>query len=221
MEIIPYSIVSGLLTVIALNSVCIFLFYKIFTMLIAIIQTQFFIPQISDRNKKIGGMIVGACVGYIFVAGMITSLEEVTVYKKHHHTKLVNSVFYKSHNERHNVNVSRKIDNIPALYELYAENNVTKFNFTESELLSIMKMIREISNEEAKNILDKIKAKESIGIVYLHLIEIYSQKVDVQKKYFVSKEDIAILKTKIEEVNKMKNIITPKKTIDNIIDGAV
>lgn len=219
MQFIPYSIISGLLTVIILNSFCIFLFYKLFTAIIALVQTKFFIPQFSDKNKKIGGMIIGTCVGYIFVAGMITSLEQAMVYKKHKHTNLVSSIFYKSSKESKNINISRKIDNLPALNMLYSQQNVEKFQFTEGELLAIMKIIREISNEEAKQVLAKINAKEDIKQIYLHIIQIYLLKSKISNKYFVPKEEIEALRLKID--NTQTITLKNKKTIDSAIDSAI
>lgn len=230
MEFIPYSIISGLLTVAVLNSVCIFVFYRIFGILFGIVQNRFFIPQVSDRIRKIGGMIIGACVGYIFIAGMITSVEQSMVYKKHRHTKLVKSVFYESH-KKHNDNDSlpRKIDNLPALHELYSEENVMRFNWTEDDLVIILKMIREISNAEAKEILEKIHAKENFISIYLYLIDLYSVKKEVSKKYFINTDEMQALRLKINstpdvnhryhtERKKLQKDTGRKKSISDIID---
>lgn len=227
MEFIPYSIISGLLTVAMLNLICIFTFYKMFGILFGIVQNHFFIPQISDRSKQIGGMVIGACVGYIFIAGMVTSVEQSMVYKKHRHTRLVKSVFYKSHKKhKDNDNLPRKIDNLPALQALYSEENVMRFGWTEDDLIMILKMIREISNAEAKDILAEINANKNFVSIYLYLIDLYSAKKDISKKYFVKPDDIQALRLKLNQISNVKQPAgsnkyqnsNKKKSISEIID---
>lgn len=217
MQFIPYSLISGLLVIILLNLFCILFFCQLFHGLIVLAKTRFLIPQFSIKIRKIGGMIIGACIGYIFVAGMITSFEEALIFRKKQHTNLVQSIFYKNHRQQISHEDFKKIDNLPALHMLYSQINVEKFQFSESELTAIMKMIREISNEEAKEILQQIQSKQEIGSIYLHLIEIYSKKINVSKKYFVSQEEILTLQTKIEKIIQIPT--KKRKNISSIIDS--
>ncbi len=218
---IPNTIVAGVITIIAINSVLIAIFHRMFIAIHTHIQEKFFLPEPPVFTKKVIAVTLGLLTGYIFTSGAISALEE------YNHTGVFRqSQIYKlSHTRKQQKATHNKIDNLPSLRELYSEENVIRFNFTESELIAILKMIRAISNADAHSLLQNLDSNENIKDVYQNLIEVYT-KIDtesIDKRYTVTNDNIDLVKHKIgfqRQVSKKapSKIYTSKANIKSISD---
>jgi len=218
---IPYTVITGLITILLINLSLITLFHKSLTFIMVRIQERFFLPQFSSYTKKIAGIILGILTGYIFITGAVTALEQHLSYQHKNSGVLQQSIFFKiSHKPTQEIVVENKIDNLPSLRELYSETNVVRFNFTEEELIAILKMIRSISNQNAQELLKQIHNKQDITNIYHNLIEMYLSQEKVAEKYSISEDIVEQVKQKtyFKMENHIDNKVTKQSNIKSISD---
>ena len=218
--IIPNTVVSGMVTTILINFSLTLLFHTGIIKVTIIFQQHFFLPEIKPHTRCTIGTVLGVVAGYIFVTGAVTSLEGYT-----HNKLLQESIFYRMvHHPKQYIVHEGKIDNIPSLKELYSEQNVVRFNFTEQELIAVLQMVRAISNQDAQSILQQIHGNANINEIYKMLIDLYveTDQSQIEEKYIVSYELIQKLQEKIgysrQEESKAKIANNKIKSISDIID---
>jgi hypothetical protein len=218
---IPYTVITGLITILLINLSLITIFHKLLTFIMVRIQEKFFLPQFSSYTKKIAGIILGMLTGYIFITGAVTALEQHLSYQHQNSDALKQSIFFKiSHKPSQNIIIENKIDNLPSLRELYSETNVVKFNFTEEELIAILKMIRAASNKNAQELLKQIHDKQDITNIYHNLIEMYLSQEKVAEKYLISEDILEQVKQKtyFRRENQVDSKTTKQDNIKSISD---
>lgn len=211
-NIISNKFLSGILLVFVFNIVFITIFYFIILVLNA--KMQHLMLKISPLIKKIFNILIGFLTGYIFVIGSIVAL-----HKNLNNDRLSHSIFYKiSHKNEIKTNKFPKIDNLPSLAFFYSEENVGKFNFTEEELVTILKMIRAISNQDAENLITQYNQNIDIKLLYSQLIKIYEGTFSVDKKYIIDDNIKKDILAKIED--KQETVTVEEvKTIADIIEN--
>ena len=196
---VPSQILAGVLTIMLVNFCLITIFYKIFVHLLNKFEERFFLPDVSLHLRQTLGVFVGILTGYVFIAGVIESLDSSisrTSIKKN--SVLANSVFYQiSHRKESKLEHINKIDNLPSLKLLYSEENVAVFDFSEDELVAILQMIRAISNQDAQILLNNINTGNSTASVYKALLEAYALQGYIQEKYRVNPEIFGTINQKI------------------------
>jgi hypothetical protein len=196
---VPSQMLAGVLTIAIANFILITIFYKLFVHLLNQFEKHFFLPETSLHNRQIIGIIIGIFTGYIFIAGVIKSLDSTLArnsLKKE--SVLSKSIFHQiSHKKTENTNQVNKIDNLPSLKVLYSEENVAKFDFTEDELVAILQMIRAISNQDAQILLNNINNGTQVRNIYSSLIELYSSQEFIAEKYRVKPEMVKNINNKL------------------------
>jgi len=189
-SVIVSRIIAGVLTIALVNFILVTFFYKLFVYFLNRFEERFFLPEFPIHLRQIVGVLLGILTGYVFIAGVIESLDQSlarSTIKKH--SVLANSVFYQiSHKKEVHLEHANKIDNIPALKELYSEQNVAKFDFSEEELVAILQMIRAISNQEAQILLTNINEGKPVDGVYKALLEMYSSQEFITERYRIAPE---------------------------------
>ena len=192
-------ILAGVLTIALANFILVTFFYKMFVYFLNKFEEKFFLPEFPIHLRQVVGILLGVLTGYVFIAGVIESLDQSlakNTIKKH--SVLANSIFYQiSHKKDVTLERANKIDNIPALKELYSEQNVAKFDFSEEELVAILQMIRAISNQEAHILLTNINEGKPIDGVYRSLLEMYSSQEFIAEKYRIQPEVFASVVKKV------------------------
>ena len=189
-SVINNGVVAGIFTIALINFILITFFYKLFLYFLRKFEEKFFLPEFPLHARQIVGVIIGIVTGYVFIAGVIESLDQSlarhTVKK---HSVLANSVFYKvAHKKEKHLEHANKIDNIPALRLLYSEESVAKFDFSEAELVAVLQMIRAISNQEAQILLTDINEGKPVDGVYKTLVEMYVSQEFIAEKYQIPPE---------------------------------
>ena len=207
------SFFAGIIIVFCVNIISIFAFKGLIFLIKSQIQKKFTFPIFHPYFLKIIGIFVGMLTGYVFVAGSITALS------KHINTDtLTHSFFYRiSHKSSEPINQNIKIDNLPSLKKLYSKEAIIQFQFTEQDVLVILKMIRAISNQSANTLLSQANNNQNLASVYQSLIEIYLVSPH-STKYNVSKQQMEAFQAKISNKNKVSPYQKGSKSLSQIID---
>lgn len=188
---ITQKIIAGLFVVLAVNLPLIIVFHFLIKIVVLNFEKKFFLPHVAAYIKKFFGGLMGILIGYIFVTGSIVALQNYLAYRHASVTILHKSLFYRfSTSNKPEVVDLYKVDNLPALKELYSEENVAKFNIDKDELIAILKIIRGISNQNAQTLLKQIEEHQDTQKIYCNLITLYNEEVSVVEKYKVPEEII-------------------------------
>jgi lysylphosphatidylglycerol synthetase-like protein (DUF2156 family) len=107
-------ILAGVLTIALVNFILVTFFYKLFVYFLNKFEEKFFLPEFPLHLRQIIGVLLGILTGYVFIAGVIESLDQSlarnTVKK---HSVLANSVFYQiSHKKEVNSQVHKHLSTI-------------------------------------------------------------------------------------------------------------
>ncbi len=198
-SVVSNGIIAGILTIALVAFTLMTFFYKLFLYFLHKFEQKFFLPEFPLHPRQVIGVFLGVVTGYVFIAGVIESLDHsLARHSAKKHSVLANSVFYKiAHKKEKQIDYASKIDNIPALKVLYCEENVTKFDFSEAELVAILQMIRAISNQEAQILLTDINDGKPVEGIYKTLLEMYVSQDFIAEKYQIPPEVFASVVAKV------------------------
>ena len=112
-----------------------------------------------------------------------------------------------------------KMDNLSLLTFLYSEEAISTYKFSRNDLVSLLKMIKGISNQSARKISEMYKDGDKMSSLYKELSEEYTEQKDViDPKYTVERSDISDIQDKVKNADsKIESAIAVKNSAQNLI----
>lgn len=156
--------------------------------------------------SRISGVILGLIGGYVFItSAFVLSIRSIKKQCCNQQIPSIieSSIFYQfvGKSESNAKTKDVKIDNLPALKFLYTNEVITKFGFTQDDVVVLLKIMRGISNEATAAIVEMNNSKATEASTYIELFTMYTKELSaVQPEYQVDLYQIAMLTDKVKKL---------------------